>query len=769
MGTLASDADAGPVILGGDDLTDHGSVSGGVNQAGWLYIERAIADLDAKATRPGGVGIAVLGAAPSTATYSDAGAAIGSAAAAAGVAPVSYYEGATALSSFFANLAVGNVNPKIIWIAGSEATNDLSPAEGAVLSLAANAVALDVFVASGGGLMSHGAGPTVYGWLPTLLPGAIETLVCRSPVSLTTAGATQFPSLSNGNVSAGPCHSTFSGNLGGLQVLAVDVVGRAVIIGGDDVTISSVCPQGNVTVIDYQSLEQPNVGPNMTFNHLEDGFRTMTPFGVNLSSYGTQHMFYAGSTAVFVANDWVLTRDNTNLSSEFSTGLARTPFDLIGATLTELTDPSAGSVTFTGLQGDATSSTLNYTLDGSFGPDPEVTFSSAFDRTVRLEFDGGQQIDDVRICKHSCRPSLSDVVAWWSADDCGAADSQSINHGSLVGGSSCSGAVGFPGVRHRMVGAAALPLTATNYVEVTNPTGFVRDLSQGDLTIDAWVLMGAVSDLRPVIERGGDPGYKLSVGRFGGGGTMAFEVRDGGHFYLSASIPLVDDGFWHHVAVRFDQGAGTATFYVDGAAYTPIFLLLDTLGAADQLLIGRDQAGTPFEGWIDELHLYKRALSAAEIASIFGAGTAGVCRPSTVISIGGTSAATSDVRVGFGPPGKATIVELQVPTTPGQSGSTVAANLAAAINADASLQALGIFAVANQGRIDIGGGVVHGASTSDPGLEILLGAPAHSEEVGVPALTPLGRVGLCAAFVVLGWIAGLSGARPGACVRRRAP
>ena len=34
-----STADAGAVIMGGDDLTDHGSVSGGVNMQGWLYIQ----------------------------------------------------------------------------------------------------------------------------------------------------------------------------------------------------------------------------------------------------------------------------------------------------------------------------------------------------------------------------------------------------------------------------------------------------------------------------------------------------------------------------------------------------------------------------------------------------------------------------------------------------------------------------------------------------------------------------------------------------------
>ena len=45
---------AGPVILGGDDLTDHGSrTAGGVNLAGWLYIEKAVSNVLSGVTRAG--------------------------------------------------------------------------------------------------------------------------------------------------------------------------------------------------------------------------------------------------------------------------------------------------------------------------------------------------------------------------------------------------------------------------------------------------------------------------------------------------------------------------------------------------------------------------------------------------------------------------------------------------------------------------------------------------------------------------------------------
>src|SRR3970040_1202727 len=51
---FAGAASAGPVILGGDDLTDHGSRSGGgASLEGWLYIEKAVSGVVAGQTRPG--------------------------------------------------------------------------------------------------------------------------------------------------------------------------------------------------------------------------------------------------------------------------------------------------------------------------------------------------------------------------------------------------------------------------------------------------------------------------------------------------------------------------------------------------------------------------------------------------------------------------------------------------------------------------------------------------------------------------------------------
>lgn len=224
---------AGPVILGGDDLTDHGRRVAGVNQEGWLYIEKAVSNVLSGVTRAGTIttDIVALGAAANlTFTEFNAGGAIGSAANVLGKS-VLYVDGAAAITQFFTDMASGIVNPGMLWFAGTGANNDLDAAEGTELTN--NAVAINAFGASGGGIMAHGSGSTAYGWLSALLPGLVESFGCSSNgATLTLAGQAAFPGLSNSDINnlAGPCHSSFSGDFGGLTTLALD--GRSVQSGG---------------------------------------------------------------------------------------------------------------------------------------------------------------------------------------------------------------------------------------------------------------------------------------------------------------------------------------------------------------------------------------------------------------------------------------------------------------------------------------------------------------------------------------------------------
>lgn len=235
---------AGPVIIGGDDLTDHGTRTGGItidgqNNEGWLYIEKAVSNILSSQTRTGTLthDIVALGSTDSTALSGNAGAGIHFAALELGKS-VLYLDGAAAINQFFVDLAAGTVNPGMLWFSGTGAANDLDTAEGAALT--SNAAAINAFGASGGGIMGHGSGSVAYGWLSALLPGLTEVQLCSSSgATLTAAGQAAFPGLSNSDVdaNAGPCHSSFTGNFGGLTTLALDGANRSYIIGGGAGTV----------------------------------------------------------------------------------------------------------------------------------------------------------------------------------------------------------------------------------------------------------------------------------------------------------------------------------------------------------------------------------------------------------------------------------------------------------------------------------------------------------------------------------------------------
>jgi uncharacterized repeat protein (TIGR01451 family) len=257
MATSASAQVGGPVILGGDDLTDHGNVDDtGASEQGWLYMERAVGNVKAKVGRANDNTIAAFGSEdPGDVQPNDccdAGKAIKNAAAKNGMSVV-YFNGADAINAGFASIANGSYSPAIIWIAGDGAGNNIDdgcegtnfegkPTEGQAIT--DNAQTINNFVNQGGGLFSHG---TCYGWLAALLPG-LTTVDGGSSgdLSKTPAGEAAFPGVTNDDFNAGPWHNHFEGNFGGLDVLVTssqvqDSSGNpaAVVIGGGQVSLTA--------------------------------------------------------------------------------------------------------------------------------------------------------------------------------------------------------------------------------------------------------------------------------------------------------------------------------------------------------------------------------------------------------------------------------------------------------------------------------------------------------------------------------------------------
>ena len=160
------------------------------------------------------------------------------------------------------------------------------------------------------------------------------------------------------------------------------------------------------------------------------------------------------------------------------------------------------------------------------------------------------------------------------------------------------------------------------------------------LTVSAWVKRaGAPGNLRYLVAKGASGCDAASYGLYTGG-TLA--VSDGLRFYVYDGLtartspvagPQLWDGGWHAVAGTFD--GSLVRLYVDGlqvgagTAVPPGSAIAYGLGSGVDLTIGNwpklNECGydAHFPGAMDDVRIYNRALSPAEIAAIHGVGQGG--------------------------------------------------------------------------------------------------------------------------------------------------
>jgi hypothetical protein len=141
----------------------------------------------------------------------------------------------------------------------------------------------------------------------------------------------------------------------------------------------------------------------------------------------------------------------------------------------------------------------------------------------------------------------------------------------------------------------------------------------GDFTIEAWIRHRGVSGERAIISKRDPDNLNVSYTLFLRNGTLRFASRVGGGSFSDSGGPAIPANQWVHVAVT---ATGTQLrFYKDGifaGGATHTTNRPDTTGV---LTIGGTTSS--FSGEIDELSLYSRALTDAEIDAIFWVGPGG--------------------------------------------------------------------------------------------------------------------------------------------------
>ncbi len=228
------------------------------------------------------------------------------------------------------------------------------------------------------------------------------------------------------------------------------------------------------------------------------------------------------------------------------------------------------------------------------------------------------------------------AIAWFKGDD--ATDSLGDNDGTALGGvtfaSGLSGqAFDFDGVNGRVVVPDNVALDSPS---VTN-----------QVTLEAWINWDGTAQpySNPIVRKTVTPiqapysTYSLDVLNDGRIGFQVGDGIDGGVSAFTISTAAIQQETWTHIAATYD--GVTQRIYVDG---TLIHENLASVAIGDsdgELVIGRDfpNGGNQFDGRIDELAVYDKALSPVQIAAIHemnGVGKQGVLIDANIIGLNPT-------------------------------------------------------------------------------------------------------------------------------------
>jgi hypothetical protein len=159
------------------------------------------------------------------------------------------------------------------------------------------------------------------------------------------------------------------------------------------------------------------------------------------------------------------------------------------------------------------------------------------------------------------------------------------------------------------------PVTALTVTAWINPAAWPQQATEGsivakDATTGVWY---------PTTPP--NAGYTL---RGGGSGVISFAVAVNGKFPQAVTTATVPTGSWHHVAGTFD--GQHITVYIDGAqAAATAAKGSISPSTGTNLMVAADPIDPQgkFTGAVDEVRVYGRALSAAEIAALAAATDAG--------------------------------------------------------------------------------------------------------------------------------------------------
>jgi hypothetical protein len=147
-------------------------------------------------------------------------------------------------------------------------------------------------------------------------------------------------------------------------------------------------------------------------------------------------------------------------------------------------------------------------------------------------------------------------------------------------------------------------------------------------TVSFWVKAANVNQLGGVLFKfqnsGSYPGWGVAIAGDINGSTpgkkivAVYQASYSGNRRNAVTNLDVIDGNWHHIAMVQNKTSGATSIYIDGIS---VSITTDSSGSwptisnTNTVYIGQDNVGDYFNGQIDDVRIYNRALSSPEIQS----------------------------------------------------------------------------------------------------------------------------------------------------------
>jgi hypothetical protein len=212
----------------------------------------------------------------------------------------------------------------------------------------------------------------------------------------------------------------------------------------------------------------------------------------------------------------------------------------------------------------------------------------------------------------SCIAAPTGMVSWWRADD-NAWDVMNLNNGLLRNGASFSAGV---------VGKAFELDGVDDFVQIQPPS--TLPVAAAPRSVEFWFRtpLNLSANTESALFQYGTPssGQMFAlITSANAPGRLYFY----GHANDLAGATVLQPNTWYHTAVTYD--GGTVRIYLNGSLDAAGPRTLNTVLNSQGITIGYRDSSSRWKGQIDEPTLYNRALSAAEVAAIYQAGSLGKC------------------------------------------------------------------------------------------------------------------------------------------------